>query len=140
MSPRSLCRLVACALVVSGCTESPTPVGPSTTEAPRDVAPAPAVADTSGWTLSGPVPGCLTADQAVTWVFTATRISESVRLYPHAFRDEEAGCANTTRSLATMDISGPVEYLAGSSGETTFSYPPNEVRCGRVELVQRDDP
>jgi hypothetical protein len=126
--------VVSLAVIAAACTESQTPVGPSAAvEQTRDLVAAPA-AVASGYTLDGPQPGCLTADQAVQWVFTATQVAETVRLYPHAFRDDQAGCQNTTESLATMTITGPVEYLAGASGQTTFSYPPNEVRCGRVTL------
>jgi hypothetical protein len=119
-----------------GCSESSPvqPTAPAAGEPSRAASAAQPLASVGGWTFNGPEPGCQTADLGVTWVFTASSIPETVRLYPHAFRDDQASCNPTTKALATMNISGPVEYLAGSSGETTFSYPPNEVRCGRVSL------
>jgi hypothetical protein len=62
------------------------------------------------------------------------RAEHDVRLYPHAFRSAEAGCANTTDSQASMTVEGRTTYRTGENGRTVFSYPADEVRCGRVEV------
>ena len=57
-----------------------------------------------------------------------------MRLYPHAFRDPVAGCANTVHSLATMTVVGPLHYATGESGQTRFLYNAGDITCGRLEL------
>ena len=56
-----------------------------------------------------------------------------MRLYPHAFRDPVAGCANTVHSLATMSVIGPLHYATGASGQTQFIYEGGDLDCGRAQ-------
>jgi hypothetical protein len=88
----------------------------------------------SGVTFTGPAPGCAPASQGIEWVVTVSNPRELVRLYPHMFRNPDAGCGNTTHELGLMTVDGPLHYSPGQSGVTRFIYEPGRATCGRVEM------
>ena len=109
-------------VVINTYTPTPAPTSEPTTAA-------------SGVTFTGPpAPGCQPASESLEWVVTVNSAPELVRLYPHAFRDPVAGCANTVHSLATMPVVGPLHYATGESGQTRFLYNAGDITCGRLEL------
>jgi hypothetical protein len=122
---------VACDRAITEPTRVDSPASSSTLSAPT---PAPTAIPASV-TLTGPLaPGCQPASEPLEWVVSVVNAPELVRLYPHAFRDPVAGCANTIHALASMTVVGPLHYDVGESGQTRFLYEAGDLECGRLEL------
>lgn len=84
-------------------------------------------------TVDGPEPGCQPSSEPVKWIIRV-KATELVRLYPHAFRSQKAGCENTTDEQTEMHVIGLRHYASGESGETHFRYEADPRACGRVEV------
>ena len=80
----------------------------------------------------------------MTWVANITnRGPGEFRVEKAAFHNPHAGCAATSDNLdqSLFDISGQTHYAEGVSGQTTFTYDPSKINCGRVQVDAgfRDD-
>lgn len=132
----------ACTSVETGPTVPTPPPTPETVVSDGERAADPALAadvpSGSAWTFDGPAavpPACLTpSDVTRDWTWTVTHAPERLRILAHAFHDPEAGCAATTKGVASLlTVRGPDEYQRGQSGTTRLVYD-REKLCGRVQV------
>jgi hypothetical protein len=139
-------RLLMVAMLAAGCSGSPVQpesVAPQLAVAvaqavPAETPPPPPAVPTAALTVTGGRDCSLPVVQedVLSWGLQVGPRTTALHLRVLAFHGRKAGCSSTEDrgTASVIDIVGPLDYAAGTSGETTFKIRASHFTCGRVQF------